>query len=111
MTSERDLQTQVFDFFALALPSDAVAFTIPNGDRAMTRAPGTLSGMPDIGIIYRGRIILIELKTAIGAVRPKQKFIHDRLKCSGATVTVCRSLTEVVDFLTPLMPLKARLAA
>lgn len=109
--SERALQEQVFGFFALALPSDAVAFTIPNGDRAMTRAPGTLSGIPDIGIIYRGRIILIELKTAIGAVRPKQRFVHDQLTRAGAVVSVCRSLGQVEDLLASLMPLRARLAA
>lgn len=109
--TERALQQQVFDFFRLALPTEACAFTVPNGDGRMTTAPGTLSGVPDILIIYRGRPIFIELKTAKGAVRPSQRFVHDKLVLAGAVVTVCRSLDDVHDFLATLMPLRARVNA
>lgn len=109
--TERALQQQVFDFFRLALPADACAFTVPNGDGRMTTAPGTLSGVPDILVVYRGRPIFIELKTKTGAVRPSQKWVHDKLTQAGAVVTVCRSLEDVQDFLSMLMPLRARIAA
>jgi hypothetical protein len=106
--TERDLQTAVFEFFAVALPQDCVAFCVPNGDGRMTRAPGALAGIPDICLIYRGRPIFIELKTKRGAVKMHQRFMHDRLTLSGAVVMVCRSLDEVVDFLAPLVPLRGR---
>lgn len=107
---ERGLQQSVFEFFRYALPEDATAFCIPNGDGKKTTAPGTLTGVPDVCIIYRGRPIFIELKTKTGAVRASQKWVHDRLTLSGAVVRVCRSLDEVQDFLQTLMPLRARAA-
>lgn len=81
--SERALQAAVFDFLRVALPSDAVCFCIPNGDGRMTTAPGTLPGVPDIAIIYRGRPIFIELKTAKGAVRAnteRENMTDDQIK-------------------------------
>lgn len=109
--NERGLQAQVFEFLRLALPSDAVAFAIPNGDRQQTTAPGTLTGVPDLCVVYKGRAIFIELKTKTGAVRPSQKWVHDKLTLAGAVVVTLRSVEAVADFLAPIIPLKARLAA
>ena len=107
--SEKDLQEAVFEFFAVALPQDCVAFCVPNGDGRMTRAPGALAGIPDICLIYKGRPIFIELKSKRGAVKVHQRFMHDRLTLPGAVVMVCRSLDEVVVFLAPPAPLRGRL--
>jgi len=107
--SEKDLQASIFDFFAWALPEGCVAFCIPNGDRQMTRAPGALSGVPDICLVYRGRPIFIELKTKRGVVPDHQIAVHDRLTLAGAVVKVCRSLEDVVQFLSPMMPLRGRI--
>ena len=109
--SERALQAAVFDFLRVALPSDATAFAVPNGDGKVTTMPGALSGVPDICIIFRGRPIFIELKTAKGAVRASQKWVHDKLTLSGAVVVTLRSVEGVADFLAPLIPLRARVAA
>jgi hypothetical protein len=109
--SERALQSATFDFLRVALPADACAFAVPNGDGRMTTMPGALSGVPDICIVYRGRSIFIELKTAKGAVRLNQKFVHDRLTLAGALVAVCRSVEAVEELLSQIIPLRARLAA
>ena len=109
--TERKLQAQVFEFLRLALPETATAFAIPNGDGRMTLAPGTLSGIPDLCIVYQGRPIFIELKTAKGAVRPSQRWVRDRLTLAGAVVTICRSVEAVEDFLAQHIPLKASLKA
>lgn len=109
--SERALQSAVFDFLRVALPSDAVAFAIPMGDGKVTLAPGALSGVPDLCIVYRGRPIFIELKTKTGAVRASQKWVHDKLTLSGAVVVTLRSVEAVADFLAPIIPLRARVAA
>lgn len=109
--SERALQSAVFDFLRVALPPDAVAFCVPNGDGRATTMPGTLTGVPDLCIVYRGRPIFIELKTKTGAVRTSQKWVHDKLMLSGAVVVTLRSVEAVAEFLAPMIPLKARVAA
>lgn len=107
--SERQLQTAVFGFLRVALPQDAVAFAVPNGDGQMTLAPGALSGAPDLCVIYQGRAVFIELKTRTGAVRPSQRWVHDKLIAAGAVVSVCRSVKDVEDFLGQIVPLRASL--
>lgn len=109
--SERALQTAVFDFLRLALPPDAFCHAIPNGDGRMTTAPGTVAGVPDLLVVYQGRAIYIELKTKTGAVRTSQRWVHDRLTSAGGVVTVCRSVEQVAEFLSLLIPLRARIAA
>ena len=109
--SERALQASVFDFLRVALPAEATAFAIPNGDGKVTLAPGALTGVPDLCIVYRGQPIFIELKTKTGAVRTSQKWVHDKLTLSGAVVVTLRSVEAVAEFLAPLIPLKARIAA
>lgn len=109
--TERGLQQSIFDFLRIALPTDAVCFSVPNGDGRMTTMPGALPGVPDVCVVYKGRAIFIELKTKTGAVRLSQRHIHDRLTMAGAVVTVCRSVEDVATFLSMLMPLRARVSA
>lgn len=109
--SERALQSAVFDFLRVALPSDAVCFCIPNGDGRMTTAPGTLSGVPDVQIIHRGAAFFIELKTQFGRLSAEQREVHLRLAAAGAQTAVCRSVVEVEEYLTSRIPLRARVAA
>lgn len=109
--TERKLQAQVFEFLRLALPDTATAFAIPNGDGRVTFAPGTLAGIPDLCVVFGGKPLFIELKTAKGAVRPAQRWVRDRLTAAGAIVTICRSVEAVEEFLAQHIPLKASLKA
>lgn len=109
--SERALQAAVFDFLRVALPSDAVCFCIPNGDGKVTTAPGTLPGVPDVQVVYRGVAYFVELKTQFGRLSAEQREVHLRLAAAGAKTAVCRSVLEVEEYLSPLIPLRARVAA
>ena len=60
---------------------------------------GVRSGWVDIEVIYKGRFIGIELKTKKGRVSEAQKKCHDDITLAGGLVTVCHSLTEVMDFM------------
>ena len=108
---ESDIQRAAFQFFAWALPPDAIAFAIPNGDGRATRTPGALPGMPDVGILYRQRLILIELKRRKGVTKDHQSDLHIRLTTAGAVVAVCRSVEAVQAFLDTMMPLRCRVVA
>ena len=99
----------------LALPSDAVWTTMPAGGGGKVRgaklkARGLKPGWPDILIVYRGRLICIELKSPKGVRSPAQKLIHAQLSAAGALVYTATSLAAVEGFLRVIIPLKARAA-
>ena len=53
--------------------------------------PGYIPGWPDTTIFTHKRVILIELKTATGALRPKQKDIKKQLLYLGHEWHQCKS--------------------
>jgi hypothetical protein len=105
---ERDFQKQVCEFLKLALPADSFFSAIPGGDGKMTRAPGYVSGMPDVMVIHDWTPIFFELKAPKGRVSDVQTMTHNALRCAGADVYVVRSLAEVSDHLRGCgVPLRA----
>ena len=117
MTAEDRLQIAVARFLDVSLPEGAVWFAVPNGgsrnpiEAAKMKRMGTRPGIPDLCIIWRGRAIFIELKTAKGRVSPEQNHRMEMLTIAGAVVTVCRSLDEVSDFLGQIMPMRGKVGA
>lgn len=109
---ERELHKVIANFLDSALPPDAYWFPIPNASRrggrqaaAMLRAKELKKGVPDIGIVYRGRAIFIELKAGKGRLSPVQKAEHLKLILAGACVVTLNSLRAVYDFLILIVPL------
>ncbi len=100
----------------LALPNDAVWTTMPAGGGgkvrgAQLKAKGLKPGWPDILIVYRGRLICIELKSPKGQRSPAQKLIHAQLTAAGAVVYTATSIEAVEGFLRVIIPLKATTGA
>lgn len=117
-TIESLLHKKVVQILEQALPSDAVLHHSSNeGKRGWNaqrdlKASGAKKGWPDLEIIYRGRAIFIELKSATGRLEPHQREMCDRLILAGATVApVCRTPEEVIAFLEQIVPLKMRIVA
>lgn len=105
---ERQLQRAVFAFLKRAMPAESFFSAIPGGDRQMTRAPGYVSGLPDVLIVHEGAASFIELKSESGRTTDAQIDVHEALARAGSFVTVCRSLPEVEKFLRFLgIPLRA----
>jgi len=98
---ESDLQKQVMQYLALALPHDAIAHHSPGEGLRSKRAQGELArsghkkGWPDIEIVWRGRIYFIELKAPGAYPSAAQREMHKRLMYCDAPVMLCRSLPEV----------------
>jgi len=118
MRPEESLHVAVVDFLALALPADAVAFHVPNGElrnpavaRKLARM-GVVPGIPDLAVVHQGRALFLELKAGKGRLSPSQRAMHSRLEAAGASVATVKSLDEAADALTAWgVPLRARLAA
>ena len=116
---EDELAASVARAMAYLLPSDAVftAWDLSNAKSKMEggrkKRIGCISGWPDCGVFWRGRVVLIELKRPrYGVLSDAQKALHPRLEATGFPVTVCRSAPEVVDVVTAAgVPLRGRIAA
>lgn len=115
---EQLLHRAAAQFLDLALPDGAIWFHCPNGgfrrpkEAAILTALGVRPGIPDLLILYRGRLIGIELKARTGrGLTPAQKNMHQRLTLAGAMVTTVTTLDELSAFLNMLIPMRARVAA
>jgi hypothetical protein len=114
---EELLHRTVLAYLRLALPVDAVAWHTPNGGMRSLKVAqrlkglGVLAGFPDLAICWRGRLILIELKTDKGVVSQAQRETHRVLLYCGAEVMTCRSEVEVEAQLREMgVPLRASVA-
>ncbi len=113
---EDNFHMAVADYLDLALPEDAVWTTIPAGGGGKVRgarlkAMGYKAGWPDLQVVYRGRLICIELKSAKGRLSPAQKAMHSRLSNAGALVYTATRIEEVEGFLRASVPLRATTGA
>ncbi len=57
-------------------------------------SPMSQAGVPDIQVIYDGRVLWLEVKRPSGKVTLIQKAVHDKLRRAGSIVHVVRSLEE-----------------
>ncbi len=110
---EQALHRAAAEFLDLALPAGAEWWHTPNGgtrsriEGAVFKAMGVRPGIPDLLILFRGKLIAVELKASSGRLTPAQKAMHLRLTLAGAVVTTCTSLDELASFIGMLVPLRA----
>ena len=64
------------------------------------------SGVPDRTVIHKGHVFFVELKTAVGKLSPRQKYIHGKLIETGGKVAVLHSKDDVDVFINFLDSLK-----
>src|SRR5262245_23512856 len=69
--------------------TDPVASSALSG--AVRKQRGVKPGVPDILVLYRGKLIAIELKSRCGKCSPTQRAVREALLRSGAQWWVCRS--------------------
>jgi len=59
----------------------------------------SISGLPDITVVYKGQYIGLEVKTKTGRLTKDQKVLHPKMAKVGAKVFIVRSLDEVIEIL------------
>ena len=57
---------------------------------------GSTPGVPDVIGIWQGRMLGIEIKTAVGRVSPAQQAFIDRINREGGVAFVARGVEDVV---------------
>jgi hypothetical protein len=73
---------------------------------------GCVAGVPDVHLMYVGRLYLIELKRERrGSTSADQKELHSEYACAGIPVRIARTLSDVLYCLAEWeIPLTHRLA-
>jgi len=110
---EDPFQIAVLDFLDLALPENSFHFHIPNGEKrdkktaAKLKKMGVKAGVPDLCILWGGKVVWIELKATKGRTSAAQQKTIPKMESAGAYVQVCRSLEEVENALFGVIPLRA----
>ena len=102
--SEHAFQTGIFRQLTLQLPGCVVA-AVPNERNERSKAAaketaakkrrGLCTGFPDLIVLWRGGMWLVEVKTPKTYLSPVQKEVHSRLKANGHDVSVVRTYREV----------------
>jgi hypothetical protein len=115
---EFETQKALAQFLRIALPHDATFFSVPNGGlrhskvAAKLTATGLKAGVPDLLVIWRGRALFIEVKTATGRMSMAQRQMTTKLIHCGAEVMLVRSVEDVERMLREIgMPLRASVSA
>ena len=114
---EDDLQEAVCTMLKWGLPADGTFWAVPNGglrhkleSARMTRT-GTRSGVPDLHIVYRGRLYCLELKSPTGQLSATQAQMISKLEACGVPTAVVRSTSLIERALKGWgLPLSARLS-
>lgn len=58
-----------------------------------------VSGIPDIVMVYKNKVLWIELKTEVGSLSKIQRYTLKKLRDNGARCFVVRSLTDLITIL------------
>jgi hypothetical protein len=102
MRSEHEIQCEVAEFLARALAGVAWWSGVDHGAgkmgkaaAGMRKARGVRPGIPDIIVLWQGRLIGLEMKDARGVQRAEQRELQAEWQIHGAGYHVCRSLTDV----------------
>jgi hypothetical protein len=114
---EDELHQSVADALRYLLPQDAVwttwearnAASVAEGARR--KRLGLLPGWADLGIFWRSRVVLLELKRSrYGVLSKAQRELHPRLENAGFPVEVCCSVEDVLETVSRAgIPLRGRL--
>lgn len=123
---EHTIQKGIVNVLTYGLPKDAAFWAVPNGGTRKTittkggktislegmrlKAEGVKSGVSDLMILWRGRLICLEVKTEKGRQSRNQKDWEEEITQAGGLYKVVRSVDDVRSFLTMVIPtFKARL--
>jgi hypothetical protein len=96
--TEQRIQKAIIEHLTWRARLGAFAFHYPAGgwrtraEAGILKAIGTVAGIPDILVIYRGQLFCLELKTERGRLTEVQHTTHERLREAGATVATAYGL-------------------
>lgn len=109
-SSEIQIQAEAWQWLWNTYPATRrCCFHVPNGgsrniiEAKQLKASGVVPGIPDILLVWRGRIYGFEFKTPIGTVSTDQTKVHQAWKEQGIEVRVIRTVEEFKYAIEPIL--------
>jgi hypothetical protein len=102
---EQQLQKAVLEHLAWRSVPGLFWFHVPNGgyrtaiEAAIFKSLGLVAGVPDLLLVYGGRLYALELKVKGGRLSPTQSETHERMRQAGAIVAVATGIDEALAHL------------
>ena len=96
---ESRLQRLCVRWFRLT-QKEALIFAVPNGgsrnikEAGILKAEGVLAGVSDLLVMFRDKVLFIEMKTATGRQSKEQKAFAEQVKGLGFAYYLCRTFEE-----------------
>jgi hypothetical protein len=111
VASERAEQTALFEWLARSGPPiDCYITCVPAGDGKAVTMPGFSPGAPDVLIVYRSRVIFIEMKRVRGGrLAAAQMAAHERITLAGGLVLIACGWQDAAEQLRLLIPFRTRI--
>lgn len=107
------MQVALFRDLQIMLPHDAIVFAVPNGgsrnviEVVNMKRQGLTPGIPDLLIVYRGKVFGLELKSQSGAMTDSQKTMFPKLRTAGMRIEIARSHSEAIQHIRDMaIPLR-----
>jgi hypothetical protein len=103
--NEASLQRAVLEHLAWRGVPGLFAFHCPNGgyrtaiEAAIFKSLGLIPGVPDLLLVYDGRLYALELKTKHGRLTQTQIETHERMRRAGAIVATAQGIAEALAHL------------
>ncbi len=108
--SEIQIQAKAYQYLHNNYPQlRGLLFHVPNGgnrnkiEGMQLKAAGVIPGVPDLLLVWRGKVNWIEVKTTSGSVSPIQAHIHQVWVENGAKGTIARSAEEIIEFVLDMI--------
>jgi hypothetical protein len=103
--SEIQIQTKAYQYLHNNYPAiRGLFFHVPNGggrnviEGMQLKASGVVPGIPDLLLIWEGKVYFIEVKKLGGVVSDVQYKMHKLWQANGVIGIVAYTSTEIVDF-------------
>lgn len=103
LAEEANLQRSIVQYARWALPTTALMFHVPNGEKRSKKTGGILAGLgvragiPDLILFHDSQALCIEVKVKNTYPSMVQKQMHLKLLRCGIDTAVVRSLDEFID--------------
>ena len=114
--SEIQIQAEAFQRLNRDYPETrGKCFAVPNGgarnkvEGMQLKASGTVAGIPDVLLVWHGRVFGFEFKTASGIISPAQEKIHQIWREDGTPVYIIRDSDTFISIVEEITGLRTKL--